>query len=141
LGMYERKRSLTAGNRLHLAFPLQLPITVEMPPMSLGGPPAAVRYGVGDRLILADTMPNGDPLILFAKRDAFEADYLAVPYETEKLAARGGIESVTVSVDVRYRDGTARTFVPLAVRNMPPDKLRRAVLDTAINMAHEITKG
>jgi hypothetical protein len=141
LGMYERKRPLTNSNRLHLAFPLQLPILVELPPMSPGSAPALARYEVGDMLILADTMPNGDPLVMFARREAFESDYKAVPYETETSAAHGGVTAVTVSVDVTYKDGTTRTFIPLAAANMPPDKLRRMILDIAADIAHEVSKG
>jgi hypothetical protein len=141
MGLYERRRPLASHDRLHIAFPLQLPITVELPPLSPGFPPTKAHYGPGDMVVLADTMPNGDPLVMLATREAFETDYRALPYESEASAARDGIESVTISVDVRYKNGTTRTFIPLAVGEMAPDDLRRRILDAGPDIAKEVALG
>jgi hypothetical protein len=141
MGLFERRRPLASNDRLHIAFPIQLAITVEMPPLSPGFPPIEARYEPGDVLILADTMPNEDPLVMLAKRETFEADYKALPYESELSATRGGVESVTVSVDVKYKDGSTRTFVPLAVAGLLPDELRRRILDMAPDIAKEVATG
>jgi hypothetical protein len=64
-----------------------------------------------------------------------------LPYESELSATRGGVESVTVSVDVKYKDGSTRTFVPLAVAGLLPDELRRRILDMAPDIAKEVATG
>lgn len=141
MSLYERRRPLASNDRLHVAFPVQLPITVELPPLSPGLPAVKARYEPGDMMVFADTMPNGDPLVMLAKREAFEGDYRAVPYESEITAAHGGVESVTVSVTVKYKDGVTRTFVPLDVGEMSPDELRRRILDAGPDIAKEVSLG
>lgn len=141
MGLYERRRPLASDDCLHLAFPLQVPIIVEMPPLYPDGPIGIARYEPGDMVVFADTMPNGDPLMILSKREAFESDYRAVPYESELSAVRGGVESVSISVNVEYKDGSTRTFTPLNVQGLPPDELRRKLLDLGPDIAKEVSVG
>ena len=70
-----RCRSKVSADKLYAAVPLQVGVTIKNRPLKPDGKLVRTHYEPGDYMLIGEPQPNGDPLIFFTTRLAFEQDY------------------------------------------------------------------